>query len=110
MADIEKLREYSERMFRSRYWIEVGCAIAEEDGPVWLRGLAQQLGLPDARVHKPLQQMVSLGLLMPLPTPQGQQAKYYQRTSSIYWELLPKLAAEVEKQTTETGETGTAIR
>jgi hypothetical protein len=95
MADREALHVYSERMFRSKYRLEVSCAIAELDGALYLRSIAEAAGLRDAQAFKAVQQLLELKLLVRLPDDPNSQAKYYDAVASAYWQFCIDLRAEV---------------
>jgi len=90
-----RTREFSKAVFGNSYRLEVVRAIASsEDGVVFARQLALELGVADSIVHPILRQLADVGLLEPLPRVKGHQMREYARTDSVLWVFCAKLIDE----------------
>lgn len=88
------LRERSRALFGgAQYRLEVGAAIADGDGVVCIKDLAQELGDPPGAgsVNTELKVLERAGLLVRVPRERGERRVYLMRQSSAYWKLCQEL-------------------
>ena len=88
------LRERSRALFGgAQYRLEVGAAIADGDGVVCIKDLAQQLGDPPGvgSANTELKVLERAGLLARAPRERGERRVYLIRQPSAYWKLCQEL-------------------
>jgi DNA-binding MarR family transcriptional regulator len=96
---LRKLRSLSRALFGgAQYRLEVGCAIAEGDGLVCIKDLAEQLGDPPSAgsVNAELKILERAGLLVRVPREKGERRIYLARQDSVYWSLCQELASRCQ--------------
>jgi DNA-binding MarR family transcriptional regulator len=84
------LREKSRALFGgAQYRLEIGAAIAESDGVVCIKDLADELGDPPGvgSVNAELKVLERAGLLTRAPQERGERRVYLLRQPSSYWEF-----------------------
>ncbi len=83
----------------AQYRIEVGSAIADGDGLVCIKDLADQLGDPpgSGSVNTELKILERAGLLVRLPKEKGERRVYLARQESAYWALCQEMASRSEQ-------------
>src|SRR5437588_12386022 len=100
-GDIVKLREVralSHALFGgAQYRVEVGCAIADGDGLVCIKDLADELGDPPGKgsVNAELKVLERAGLLVRMPREKGERRVYLARQESAYWTLCREINVSV---------------
>jgi DNA-binding MarR family transcriptional regulator len=82
----------------AQYRLEIGAAIADGDGVVCIRDLAQELGDPPGMgsVNTELKVLERAGLLARAPRERGERRVYLLRQPSAYWELCQELRDETK--------------
>jgi hypothetical protein len=77
----------------AQYRLEVGAAIADGDGVVCIKDLAQELGDPPGMgsVNTELKVLERAGLLGRAPRERGERRVYLLRQPSAYWTLCQEL-------------------
>jgi hypothetical protein len=88
------IRERSRALFGgAQYRLEVGAAIADGDGVVCIKDLAQELGDPPGAgsVNTELKVLERAGLLVRAPRERGERRVYLMRQPSAYWKLCQEL-------------------
>jgi hypothetical protein len=88
------IRERSRALFGgAQYRIEVGAAIADGDGIVCIKDLAQELGDPPGvgSVNTELKVLERARLLVRSPRERGERRVYLMRQPSVYWSLCQEL-------------------
>jgi hypothetical protein len=88
------IRERSRALFGgAQYRLEVGAAIADGDGVVCIKDLAQELGDPPGAgsVNTELKVLERAGLLVRTPRDRGERRVYLMRQPSAYWTLCQEL-------------------
>ena len=98
------LRDRSRALFGgAQYRLEVGAAIADGDGVVCIKDLAQALDDPPGTgsVNTELKVLERAGLLVRTPRERGERRVYLIRQPSVYWTLCQELrdATTVRSQT-----------
>ena len=86
--DQEVLRRQSRALFGgAKYRLEVGAAIADSDGIVCIKDLADELGDPPGRgsVNTELKVLERAGLLVRGPSEPGNRRVFLLRQPSAYW-------------------------
>jgi DNA-binding MarR family transcriptional regulator len=94
-ARLAEVRALSRALFGgAQYRLEVGRAIAEGDGLVCIKDLADHLGDPpgNASVNAELKVLERAGLLVRVPREKGERRIYLARQESTYWTLCQELA------------------
>jgi hypothetical protein len=84
----QRIRERSRALFGgAQYRLEVGAAIAEGDGIVCIKDLADELGDPPGKgsVNAELKVLEHAGLLNRTPRTPGERRVYLMRQRSAYW-------------------------
>jgi hypothetical protein len=94
LDDIDAIRKRSKSLFGGQYRVEVGAAIAEGDGLVCIKDLAQQLGDPPGvgSVNAELKVLERAGLLVRAPREPSSRKIYLIRQPSAHWDLCLELA------------------
>jgi hypothetical protein len=98
-AALPDLRSLSRALFGgAQYRLEVGRAIADGDGLVCIKDLAEQLGDPpgSGSVNAELKILERAGLLVRAPREKGERRVYLARQESAYWSLCQELASRCE--------------
>jgi len=102
----QQLRVVSKSLFGKLYRLEVIAAIGATRDPIWSRGMAQALHLPENQVSAELKTLAKLGALHDFPS-QHDRRKLYQLAPHPLWifvrtllkeavvDLYPDRAAEV---------------
>lgn len=91
----DDLRAVSRIAFGQAHRLELMVVIrASEDGLCTLTELAKQLDVTMSSLQRPLQALIELGLLTPLPDA-GTRFRYYARNPSPAWQWASELAAGV---------------
>src|SRR6266536_5711575 len=88
------LRQRSRALFGgAQYRLEVGASIADGDGVVCIKDLAQELGDPPGvgSVNTELKVLERAGLLVRAPRERGERRVYLMRQPSAYWQLCQEL-------------------
>src|ERR671918_908427 len=96
---LRELRSLSRALFGgAQYRLEVGRAIADGDGLVCIKDLAEQLGDPpgSGSVNAELKILERAGLLVRVPREKGERRVYLARQESTYWSLCQELASRCE--------------
>lgn len=89
-AGRQRLRERSRALFGgAQYRLEVGAAIADGDGIVCIKDLAEELGDPPGTgsVNTELKVLERSGLLERADRPRGERRVYLLRRESGYWKF-----------------------
>jgi hypothetical protein len=92
----QKLRTLSRALFGgAQYRLEVGLAIAECDGLVCIKDLAEDLGDPPGTgsVNTELKVLERAGLLVRMAPEKGERRVYLARQDSMYWEFCREMGA-----------------
>jgi DNA-binding MarR family transcriptional regulator len=93
---LAEVRALSRALFGgAQYRLEVGRAIANGDGFVCIKDLAEDLGDPPgtASVNAELKVLERAGLLVRVPKEKGERRVYLARQESAYWALCQELAS-----------------
>lgn len=93
-AQTGRIRARSRSLFGgAQYRLEVGAAIADSDGIVCIKDLAQALGDPPgtASVNAELKVLEAAGLLRRAPRERGERRVYLIRQESAYWAFCREL-------------------
>jgi len=88
------LRERSRALFGgAQYRLEIGAAIADGDGVICIKDLAQELGDPPGMgsVNTELKVLERASLLVRAPRERGERRVYLLRQPSAYWQLCQEL-------------------
>ena len=99
ISALGELRSISRALFGgAQYRLEVGRAIADGDGLVCIKDLAEQLGDPpgSGSVNAELKILERAGLLVRVPRQKGERRIYLARQDSAYWSLCQELASRSE--------------
>ena len=97
VSDVQRragLRERSRALFGgAQYRLEVGVAIADGDGVVCIKDLAQELGDPPGvgSVNTELKVLERAGLLVRASRERGERRVYLLRQPSTYWQFCQEL-------------------
>jgi DNA-binding MarR family transcriptional regulator len=94
--NLDAVRELSRALFGgAQYRIEVGCAIADGDGLVCIKDLADKLGDPPGTgsVNAELKVLERAQLLMRVPREKGERRVYLARQESAYWAFCQEMAS-----------------
>ncbi len=95
-AQLAELRALSRTLFGgAQYRLEIGLAIADGDGLVSIKDLADELGDPPGTgsVNTELKVLERAALLKRAPKQQGERRVYLARQESAYWNLCRELAS-----------------
>jgi hypothetical protein len=98
---LPELRSLSRALFGgAQYRLEVGRAIADGDGLVCIKDLAEQLGDPpgSGSVNAELKILERAGLLVRMPREKGERRIYLARQDSAYWSLCQELASRCQSE------------
>lgn len=93
---LQEQRSLSRALFGgAQYRLELGRAIADGDGLVCIKDLAEQLGDPpgSGSVNAELKVLERAGLLVRVPRTKGERRVYLAREDSAYWLLCQELAS-----------------
>lgn len=98
-VSFEQAQRVSRLLFGNQDRLAVAAAIAvAEPGSIYGRSLAAQLGITDNRVGAQLKQLEGAGLLARLPQVGGERIVYYERTKSVFWDLVAKFVEEIAER------------
>jgi hypothetical protein len=90
-TDSDAVRAMSRVAFRQDYRLELMVAIAEStDGIVCLTDLARVLDVSISNLQVPLKNLITLGLITPLPRGDSRR-KFYMRNPSPAWDWAREL-------------------
>jgi DNA-binding transcriptional ArsR family regulator len=95
LYDPVAVQELSGFMFGQRYRLEVMLLIAESEGIVCLKELADALNVSPSNLQRPIKDLLAAGLLGALP-PGDSKRRFYQRVESSAWEFALELVARHE--------------
>ena len=90
----EALRRQSRALFGgARYRLEIGAAIADGDGIVCIKDLADELGNPpgSGSVNTELKVLERAGLLVRSPSEPGNRRVFLLRQPSAYWNMCQEM-------------------
>ncbi len=81
----------------AQYRLEIGLAIADGDGLVCIKDLAEELGDPPGTgsVNTELKVLERADLLKRAPKEKGERRVYLVRQESAYWSLCRELASRI---------------
>jgi hypothetical protein len=95
-VDFREAQRISRLLFGNQDRLVVAAAIADaEQGTIYGRNLAEQIGITDNRVGLQLKALAEAGLLARLPQIGGDRIVYYERVESVFWKLVGSLAKEI---------------
>jgi DNA-binding MarR family transcriptional regulator len=100
IARLNQVRTLSHALFGgAQYRVEIGSAIADGDGLVCIKDLADELGDPpgNGSVNAELKVLERAGLLVRVPKEKGERRVYLARQESAYWTLCRELASRAER-------------
>jgi DNA-binding MarR family transcriptional regulator len=100
VASLTQVRTLSRALFGgAQYRVEIGSAIADGDGLVCIKDLADALGDPpgNGSVNAELKVLERAGLLVRVPRKKGERRVYLARQESSYWRLCKELALRPER-------------
>jgi hypothetical protein len=100
IARLTEVRTLSHALFGgAQYRVEIGSAIADSDGLVCIKDLADKLGDPpgNGSVNAELKILERAGLLVRVPREKGERRVYLARQESVYWKLCKELASRPER-------------
>ncbi len=96
---LAEIRALSRAIFGgAQYRVEVGRAIADGDGLVCIKDLAEELGdrPGSGSVNAELKVLERAGLLVRAPREKGERRVYLARQTSTYWAFCKELASRAE--------------
>jgi hypothetical protein len=98
-SGLRRVRERSRSLFGAQYRLEVGAAVADGDGVVCIKDLAEELGDPPgvSSVNAEVKVLERAGLLARAPRERGERRVYLVRQPSAYWRLCREMCDAVAR-------------